>query len=748
MYRDGYEAAAAELAKSAKQVVEREGQLDEAIREKLPTKILARLTSLKAKLTPVEQTVEAVQACERGLRDYEYALTDALNLAAQIRGAEERGETLELTDEGVPLAHSAARRWFARLSVLGLLFGAFAYLPEWLIDRAEASSVACFESLPASHDEPESCRERVLLLWPLAVPWKHEAALAEWRSTAAQVADLVVSRDLDGADRDARARALLERDPGRHAYKLALQGAFRVLADSDVVDLAGLQAAATLVDLDAVKRHAASMEALPPSTEADAARGSWLCLLGEREAGLAALVRADETYRNTVTKNGVGWNRSRLALVACGGTPAELGFSPFDTSDYGREAMTMLRLADPSWQKGRRRAVLREMRDNLEGETSALAAYALADGGELTWSEALVWVAPDSVNGAFEPPTNGLTPWGIHSPGALNDDGRVAPAVFEAAARQSARLAKAAPVSSEKPTRYLGSGNTATEAAYQEPKKTLLNATWLFGWHAAVGYARWGKRDEALAALEAVKGVIPEGERWHTAAVHIAVRDHEGALRKLEAAPKASELGEPERFYLELNRAYALAGLGRFEEAHAAARQAAKNASANVYGSDGESAALVVATALAANKAPDIALGTPELDTTVDYESSIQRPWVAGWLALISKPSEERAKLRMRVPAQGLLSRFNGAPAAFFIAGRMVDDPTNGEQVEMWLDRVFSVWHLKGRSTAAIAQARAEAARWRGDPAAAEIWQKRADTLFALIDSHDKAILADASGDN
>lgn len=152
--------------------------------------------------------------------------------------------------------------------------------------------------------------------------------------------------------------------------------------------------------------------------------------------------------------------------------------------------------------------------------------------------------------------------------------------------------------------------------------------------------------------------------------------------------------------------------------------------------------------ALAANKTTDIGIGIPELDTTVDYESWIEVPWVTGWLALIEKPREERAKLRMRVPVQGFLSRFDGAPAAFFLAGRMVDDPANGEQVEMWLDHVFSVWHLKGRSPAAIAHARAEAARWRGDQEAAEIWQRRADTLFALIDSHQKAVLADASAEN
>ena len=259
-------------------------------------------------------------------------------------------------------------RVFLVLLASTVLTVALTWLPNMLVSAANKSASACFDAQDEAHSaEPSDCSQGGKLFWPKLVPWTRSRALAAERWIARGVGRREIVRraavELDANGRDEQAKALLASadDEGVPLNGLMEAGAFDVLAraalpqpqsEDDVVY--PLLAAATLGLPDelaaAAKREPAPGDFL---WTANARRGAFLCLLGEKEAGRAALAAA-----GSQAAVGLGFRPlpAQMAAIACGADDdgAALG----DVLSYGVQGIARTRLLDPAYMKGRRRAAV------------------------------------------------------------------------------------------------------------------------------------------------------------------------------------------------------------------------------------------------------------------------------------------------------------------------------------------------------------------------------------------------------
>lgn len=93
-YRTALDAARAIVEEKRASLAELTIQLTEATRAELPDAMVAELDDLAARSQPEAESAEAYRTVEKTLVTYEVKLRKALDLAAQIRGARERGERI------------------------------------------------------------------------------------------------------------------------------------------------------------------------------------------------------------------------------------------------------------------------------------------------------------------------------------------------------------------------------------------------------------------------------------------------------------------------------------------------------------------------------------------------------------------------------------------------------------------------------------------------------------------------------
>jgi hypothetical protein len=109
---------------------------------------------------------------------------------------------------------------------------------------------------------------------------------------------------------------------------------------------------------------------------------------------------------------------------------------------------------------------------------------------------------------------------------------------------------------------------------------------------------------------------------------------------------------------------------------------------------------------------------------------------LAFWLAAAGADATEQARLRWTsYEDAGMLFELHAVmPAVIYVIGRAAGTGN----VEAWLDAAFGA---SVDDPQVIASARAEAARWRGDAAAAKRWDDRLAAMRALVKDDRSAYL-------
>jgi tetratricopeptide (TPR) repeat protein len=740
---------------SIERLRERAATLGPEARAELPDALRARLVEIE---TALERTSDDAQ--KYLLAEYDAALTDASNLTAQAAAQRER---VDLGIEHI----LPQRRWH---KILGVIAGsafvswALAIAPGSCVDSARKDADACFEQDPT---DGTGCGQSVELFWPKLLPWSRERAVNASRSIDRRVGERELARVTayapDAAARTAVAKDVSATGDAEIAARILHDGgdyaALAALADDGGTGYA-LQAAVTLGDLDRVRELARTGAT---SYESTLRRGGWLCLLGDRPAGLALLQQSDADYRSQVSSNSEGWVKARLGALACADTPAAAGFPPLLVPSYGVHAAERIQLFDPEYKKGRRWAWAERLLD--DSGTPRIAGVALAiTHGPRDLPAVLALVSPAGRGGLGLGLEDITAPYALLRPREVHESA-IAPAwLEEAAGVLEGMMAGATPFANEPSA----SDGPSPEAA-ADPATTLRRGAWKLWLASAAVHARDGRHDAALAALARADAIAEDELRWLSAAAHLAARDAEGAEKVLAPflSSRIASAGPIDRMVGHFNHAWALLALGRSAEALAAAQQAHKASLERDREADTEMSAvwqragvspissskqaLRSAWLLAALMLREGAVGPIEglpSASSSPPDSSLDSPYatVAAWLHIAQLPEDQ--KPRARAGAEHLLfydEAREALPAVLYVVGRAAPDTG----VEVWLDRMVARWALEGNDAMALRpllRARAEAARWRGDEAAAAKWQKRADSIAALVVGPKEGVLAQVVG--
>ncbi|RLB61437.1 MAG: hypothetical protein DRI90_11345, partial [Deltaproteobacteria bacterium] len=471
------------------------------------------------------------------------------------------------------------------------------------------------------------------------------------------------------------------------------------------------------------------------------ARGAMLCLLGDPQGGSQALRKADQMFRQ-LSEGGDRYGRARLALLACGQPPGT-GADRRDLRARFGPAVTALEasLGTVAGLDGAG-ALLEDPKAGLVGEHRLRIAPFVIGATKPGAVAALAILAPRHGPAAKLDITSARTPWLLLDGSTTLAAVLVDTAAAEAAADHLEQLLKGL---GDDPLRCVGL-ECPVEVALTMPERILREAARMLWLEAATEHARRGDREPAIAAIGRATALTPDRRKHHSAAVHLAVGDAEGALTTLTPA-LGSQVALPPtlRTRALINEALALGHLGRMSDAYRSAEQAfveALQADAKPpgedrpgYGSPQERTAdrqaaawLWGALALQVDKGAEVLALLRET-----REKDLDR--LTQWLELATAKEDERQalrwSLRMGDPQPAVL------PAVMAVAGQVVPDDVD---VEVWLDRVFHDEHRRVPIRAMLA--RAEAARWRGDQAAERRWLDRAARLREPMDDYRSSLLA------
>ena len=646
----------------------------------------------------------------------------------------------------------------------------------------EGSTAACVESAEGS------------LGWARLVPGQAAAAddaAARVRHYAAELDLLEASaRKPDAAQRKAAAeRGMAERDAapdpdaltGGPVFDLAHSGAFEEavrFGDKATATLqdrsSALGAAAAIGDLEALRRFAAkeSPETSVSSMDYDARRGAWLCLLGDAKAGVRALGAADATWRKTIpgADADAGWWKFRVGIVACGGTKADLDFDPTSTGELGALQMVPIRAADPALAPAAKNDLLRPVLERWSSPSSAkerLPLVAMQMAAAQSHEELVASFWPDLagarrevlylVSGSELYTAAYPSPWLLFPTAASDDALGLHPAGdYERSAERLEALAADAPEKLET-RKDADEGEAAVRA---EPKKKLAAYAAMLRLAAGIEWTKRGQPERARAnkprapcgpgprppralvapprgprprpraALAKADGL--DGSAGLLAAARLAAGDAAGALALLPTSAPSDE--DDARAY-RIQKTLALSSLGKFDEAYAEIKAAGDVDHAAV-------AWLLGAMALqVGDKDPELFDLSGELDERHPSEAPLAS--FLWWWRAIHKPEAERRVMRGRsgVTMWQLDYPREVLPAVLRVVGAMAE---GSGDVDVWLDYVFSGPELQGDRVLLLA--RAEAARWRGDKAAAARWDERAKKLLSVIKDDRAAVLAAVAG--
>jgi tetratricopeptide (TPR) repeat protein len=646
--------------------------------------------------------------------------------------------------------------WLAGLVVLGAV--AVTLLPWYLLQRAEKYSNNCFRDvLRTAEGDPHGCVPSTSeLALARSLPWLEEDARRIKESSEFRAARLAYDKATaivpNATRRDEAARKLLEltyrgSSSERTAALGVVAGAHTAVTqfalanrEPEAVSFA-LRSARAVGQIDDMRALATGSSEEDPFGMS-LRRGALLCLLGDANEGARAFVAADVSHQRLNTSLD-GHGLARLGLVACGKPKGVNGeIDAHAIGDRIRPAMAALE-ASLETQEGfaAARAFLEDPKFKVGGIQRLRIAPWVVRETQPSALEALRLLAPQHAAAARLDLNAVRSPWTLLDVEAPVQAVYVEPAVAETAANYLTTLA--AKVDGK---RLDCSGEECPDpAALKLPEAILNEAARMFWFESAAEHARLGHREATLEAVQRASDLAVKARRHLGAPLLLAVGDAEGALGLLADALENLEAYTPQaQTRIHTNQALALAHLGRFDKAQAAAEkaflaageaeEAARSASegldADVALQDDRvsSAWLWAATSLLVGKPGAVSESLRDAQTKELSE-------VATWVGLATRPEEERRverwELALLTPSQSAL------PAVMYVVSRAVPSMTD---VEVWLDRLFQQEHRTQPTRAMLA--RSEAARWRNDPEAERTWQTRASKVLGLVKDYRTALLA------
>jgi len=651
------------------------------------------------------------------------------------------------------------RRIQAGLGALGLVAAAFGVVKgsDWMILKASRTGQDCIDAeSEAATGNYGRCFDAASRWLTLAgrLPWSRAQALEldkGLRLRAAQEELTLATAQHPDRKRLAEAAAHLfaVEGPGVSPFDaLGWAGAVHEIAQAHaraagVRDhLVVFNAALMVGDDEALAAVAQRSGEDPLAALLDVKRGAWLCLTGDskekKELGAAALrtatARAPEQAPNSP------WLRAQSALAACGGDGASDKRATANAT--ASETVALFSALAERDESKRRSFVAKTLNEigGIEGRRRIpLVALAIHDV-EPSLREAAALVLPPSGK-ALETEVEEFLYFGHATmiPRYMGDAPiPIAPERAEAAAgRLEAVIARAARSPAESRAVIEELYRFSMEENKQKAAQTLLASLrraavsmWL---EAGGAWLRRGDRARAKAAAERAAAAADE-PLWRGAAASLLVTmgEVEGGLAILDKALGTPDLEAQQAkaaFFLHLSRAVALARLGRYEEAHSASARAS-----DAPGKQGERARRIAGWTRAA-----LSL---RVGKGARAEGAGELGEMGYWAEMVGKPDAEKRSLRRRFKED--LKRKGLVPTAalvpmMFVLGRMTGE---GDDVEVWLDEAFAA-PLAERDLLPLAWARAEAARWRGDEAAAKAWDERFARLQARIrDERGEALAA------
>lgn len=665
------------------------------------------------------------------------------------------GESGGSPEDPAAVAELRMRRWRkvrlrSILIVLGVLVvGGFLWkFPRWALRRAHDNAIDCTNQIyRTARGTPSDCEQGGLLAVARLVPWTRKDALQEEADIASQVIEdalkLAARSDLDRVARDRHAVAVFallagdRPDPDlfyKTAWLMRSAGGDRVLIehagelDDGSSQRMALVAAIEAGDRDAVKRIAALPARGEKPYDFERARGAALCVVGDRAEGIAALERAETLFGDS----GYGYLEAKLAIAAC--DPAHL--VSIDTTWRGQLRVAQMAAGGPVGSLGD---------DARYSSGGALASVvALHRLGSADLDDYLELVAGSM--GKVAPTTiNGLSPWSIL---ADPDDYPDTPGWADDTA---ARLISMADSYEPPPRRrrpddaYEPTNSEILDAANTDPVPFLRWGALVVSLDAAVGWVRRGDLARAqasagvamacadhedMARLEPFAGILV------TAVLHLVGREPDAmaAIDVLSARLPAEK--HDARALLVVQRVLLLLHAGKPADAWAALDPMMAVAM------DNRTRIIVwwlrAATASMLGRELDVPLA-PVADK-IPYDKP--ELGLAYWWTAATRPElQVMRRWRFAGVDPGYFDNVGILPAQLYLIGKAAG---TGD-VELWLDVVASEETMDAQ---AMASARAEAARWRGDAAAAATWDQRLAAMRALATDDRSAYLLSKALEN
>ena len=618
------------------------------------------------------------------------------------------------------------RRAILVFAVLALFLWKY---PRWALHRAHDHYIACINALyDRGAGDPDTCRQSLLLAIPRLVPWARHDALQLASDIDYSVAEdtlkLAALRSLDAAARDSSARGLVDRlgasPPPVPSFtpssRLCSAGAKAVLIEraGEIGDAVArgdaLVAAARLGDAAALARISALPPPRDPKYRPPLAAGIAQCIAGNRAAGIQLITAYNAGY---IHDTGSESRDAQLALAAC---------KPTDVDKIEVDEARAPRLAFVAAACGGRLSPIGQS-ESIDSDAGA-SLLIRATHNNATMDDVLGIISQRYIDELLAPPRPILSPW------SLLDSPMGWPSTPAWADESAAHLGDLAATAKPRPRPRAATDEPdyfgrASQKAHENPAPYLRYGQLLLELEAAYGWARRGQLDKArTAALSAralahTADIDPDAPILTIAALQL-VGEWDTSLREIDGLT-ARGASPDLKGVLAIQRAVALAHQGKLDDAYAAL-DASIHLDLDPHTMD-QLAWLRAALAIALDKPVDVALPKPPAKVDV---LSTPTSALAYWVAAASASPEAQAQVRWKSYEE--LSDFDVAavlPAVYLVVGRTAG---HGD-VELWLDA------LTGRTIddpQAVASARAEAARWRGDTAAAKRWDDRLAAVRAI----------------
>jgi hypothetical protein len=638
------------------------------------------------------------------------------------------------------------RRAALVLAIAAIVLGvAITVFPYYLITSATKDADRCFSSIAqAGKGTPHQCLPPAWVLdFSERLPWFEGDALALRASTRARATRLAYALATAAhPDRQARAEAAervheLAQIPGLLASAPSydsLAGAFAELtrfgipSDDKTLRRQAFSAARAIADVEALGKLAQGGDP-SDAPELNLERGATACLLGNPDAGRQMLTAADVAHRDK-SPDSAGFDAARLALFACSKRA-----SAVDARNVSPASLPALVALEASRGRvaglDRARTLLLEpdQKPRLRPQQRLRLAARIVAAEPPSLRDSLTLFAPSHGPIARLEPSPYVTPWSLLAH-RLPDEVSPSPSAAIAAADHLQQLRQSRDEDAD-PLECRAEPCPAP-VALDNPEALLTELVVALRLDAATELARRGQAKDALTQARVAFEASPLPRRHRIAPLLLWLGDAEGALAAYRTAPDeaASQLGQ----------ALALAHLGRFDEATTAAEdgfaaagkaeregtaaRVADREPAGVVALGWTWAAMALKTGKAAHAA-DVLAGTGDAELAA----------IAEWLEVATMPEPHRIAQRYDLVVPELTPSV--LPAIVHVISQAV--PTDSD-VPVWLDRVLDV-HQRAHPLP-LWLARAEAARWRDDPSAADAATAHATALQALPTTDAEALLA------